>query len=79
MLLEEALSVDIPVIALDPTGDLADPTLAFPSLSAPEPGPWVDEAIAERRGMTPDATAGLFLDRADVRVERLARCWVVVA
>ena len=42
-LIEEAAIDGVPVIAIDPKGDLADLLLTFPGLSAQEFRPWIDE------------------------------------
>ncbi len=57
VLLEEVLSRGIPVLALDPKGDLANLALLFPSLASEEFRPWVDEATARRAGVSVDALA----------------------
>src|SRR5689334_22165101 len=51
-LLEEALIDGVPVIAIDPKGDLGNLMLTFPSLSAAEFEPWVDAGDAARKGMS---------------------------
>ncbi len=51
-LLEEALIDNIPVIAIDPKGDLPNLLLTFPSLSADEFLPWIDEQEAVGAGMS---------------------------
>jgi len=51
-LLEEALIDNIPVIAIDPKGDLPNLLLSFPDLSAEEFLPWVDEQEAVAAGLT---------------------------
>lgn len=56
-LLEEALIDGIPVIAIDPKGDLGNLLLTFPRLEAADFRPWIDEAAATRAGETPDAFA----------------------
>ena len=56
-LIEEAAIDGVPVIAIDPKGDLADLLLTFPGLSAPEFRPWIDEDEARRAGMSADAFA----------------------
>ena len=56
-LIEEALMDGVPVIAIDPKGDLGDLLLTFPGLSAAEFQPWVDPAEAERKGLTVEQTA----------------------
>jgi hypothetical protein len=56
-LIEEAAIDGVPVIAIDPKGDLADLLLTFPALSASEFRPWIDEDEARRAGLSPDAFA----------------------
>src|SRR6187551_2439312 len=56
-LLEEAAIDGVPVIAIDPKGDLGNLLLTFPDLSPQEFRPWIDEEEARRAGMTPDAFA----------------------
>ena len=56
-LIEEAAIDGIPVIAIDPKGDLGNLLLTFPRLSADEFRPWIDEDEARRAGQTPDAFA----------------------
>ena len=51
-LVEELALQGVPVIALDPKGDLANLGLLFPSLSAAEFEPWVDEGEARRDGLS---------------------------
>jgi hypothetical protein len=55
--LEEAILDGIPVLAIDPKGDLTNLLLTFPSLSAEEFKPWIDKDEAERKGMTVDMYA----------------------
>src|ERR687898_634050 len=56
-LLEEAAIDGVPVIAIDPKGDVGNLLLTFPRLAAEDFRPWVDEGDASRAGMTPDAYA----------------------
>lgn len=56
-LIEEALMDGVPVIAIDPKGDLGDLLLTFPGLSAAEFQPWIDPAEAERKGLSIEQTA----------------------
>jgi hypothetical protein len=56
-LLEEAALDGIPVIAVDPKGDLGNLLLTFPGLQASDFRPWVNEDDARRKGMTPDVYA----------------------
>src|SRR5688500_15883971 len=51
-LIEEAAIDGIPVIAIDPKGDLGNLLLTFPGLSRGEFQPWVDEDEARRAGVT---------------------------
>ena len=56
-LLEEAAIDGVPVIAIDPKGDLSNLLLTFPGLSPDEFRPWIDEEEARRAGQSPDAFA----------------------
>ncbi len=47
-LIEEAAIDGVPVIAIDPKGDLGNLLLTFPGLSAQEFRPWIDEDEARR-------------------------------
>jgi hypothetical protein len=51
-LLEEALIDGIPVIAIDPKGDLPNLLLTFPNISADEFLPWVDDREAVAAGLS---------------------------
>ena len=51
-LLEEAAIDGIPVIAIDPKGDLGNLLLAFPELRPEDFLPWVDPDEAGRKGLT---------------------------
>jgi hypothetical protein len=51
-LLEESLIDNIPVIAIDPKGDLPNLMLTFPGLSAAEFLPWVDDQEAAAAGLS---------------------------
>jgi hypothetical protein len=54
-LIEEAAIDGVPVIAIDPKGDLGNLLLTFPGLSGAEFTPWVNPDEARRAGQTPDA------------------------
>jgi hypothetical protein len=56
-LLEEAAIDGVPVIAIDPKGDLGNLLLTFPDLSASSFRPWIDEDEARRAGKTAEAFA----------------------
>jgi hypothetical protein len=56
-LIEEAAIDGVPVIAIDPKGDLGNLLLTFPGLSAGEFRPWVNEDDARRAGMDVEAFA----------------------
>ena len=56
-LVEEAAIDGVPVIAIDPKGDLGNLLLTFPSLAASDFRPWIDEDEARRAGLSPDAFA----------------------
>ncbi|HYF37872.1 MAG TPA: DUF87 domain-containing protein, partial [Prosthecobacter sp.] len=50
-LLEEAAIDGVPVIAIDPKGDIGNALLTFPNLSAEEFQPWVNPDDARRKGL----------------------------
>ncbi len=56
-LLEEAALDHIPVIAIDPKGDLGNLMLTFPKLEAADFRPWINERAALDQGQTPDEFA----------------------
>ena len=56
-LLEEALIDNIPVIAIDPKGDLPNLLLNFPQLQPQQFRPWINEQEALSVGMTPEQFA----------------------
>src|SRR5262249_19206515 len=56
-LIEEAAIDGVPVIAIDPKGDLGNLLLTFPSLNASDFRPWIDEDEARRGGLSADAFA----------------------
>jgi len=56
-LIEEAAMDGIPVIAIDPKGDLGNLLLTFPGLSPAEFAPWVNPDEARRTGQSPEAFA----------------------
>ena len=56
-LIEEAALDGVPVIAIDPKGDLGNLLLTFPELRAEDFRPWVDAEEARRAGLEPDAFA----------------------
>jgi hypothetical protein len=56
-LLEEAAIDGIPVIAIDPKGDIGNLLLGFPELRAEDFRPWVDPDEAGRRSLTVDQFA----------------------
>lgn len=56
-LLEEAALDGVPTLAIDPKGDLGNLLLTFPHLRAEDFAPWIDQAEAARKGMTPEAFA----------------------
>ena len=56
-LIEEAAIDGIPVLAIDPKGDLSNLLLTFPGLAPSDFRPWVDPSDAAARGMTPDQLA----------------------
>lgn len=56
-LIEEAAIDGIPVLAIDPKGDLGNLLLSFPELRASDFEPWVDEGEARRKGLSSAAYA----------------------
>lgn len=56
-LIEEAVRDGIPVIVIDPKGDMGNLALAFPELRPQDFRPWVDTDTAAREGKTPDQVA----------------------
>ncbi len=62
-LIEEAAIDGVPVIAIDPKGDLGNLLLTFPKLSAAEFRPWIDEDEARRQGQSPEAFAAAEAER----------------
>jgi hypothetical protein len=56
-LLEEAALDQVPAIIIDPKGDMANLLLTFPDLAADDFLPWVQEADAQRKGLTVEAYA----------------------
>src|SRR5690349_17448403 len=56
-LIEEALIDNIPVLAIDPKGDLGNLLLTFPQLAPADFRPWIDPDEAARQKLDPDAYA----------------------
>ena len=56
-ILEEAALDHIPVIAIDPKGDMGNLLLTFPQLRPGDFRPWVNERTALDKGQTPDEFA----------------------
>ncbi|CAN5721339.1 ATP-binding protein [soil metagenome] len=56
-MLEEALIDGVPVLAIDPKGDIGNLMLTFPALAASDFAPWVDPAEAARSGISIDELA----------------------
>jgi hypothetical protein len=56
-LIEEAAIDRIPVIAIDPKGDLGNLLLTFPDLAPADFRPWVNEDVARQRGVDPETYA----------------------
>lgn len=56
-LLEEAAMDRIPVIAIDPKGDLSNLLLTFPDLQPADFRPWINEDTARQKGVSPDEFA----------------------
>jgi hypothetical protein len=62
-LIEEAAIDGVPVLAIDPKGDLANLLLTFPDLAPADFAPWVDPSDAARHNLTPDAFAAQQAER----------------
>jgi hypothetical protein len=58
VLIEEALQKGIPVIVIDPKGDMANLALAFPKLAASEFEPWIDASSLQPGGSPAVAAEG---------------------
>ncbi len=56
-IIEEAAMDGIPVIVIDPKGDMGNLMLAFPKLSQNDFLPWIDGQEAARKGLTRDEMA----------------------
>jgi len=56
-LIEEVLRQGVPVLAIDPKGDLGNLLLLFPDLAPASFEPWIDEAAARREGKDRAAAA----------------------
>ncbi|MEW5909323.1 MAG: DUF87 domain-containing protein, partial [Thermodesulfobacteriota bacterium] len=56
-LIEEALIDHLPVIAIDPKGDLSNLLLGFPELKAADFRPWINTQDALNKGLPPDRYA----------------------
>jgi Bacterial protein of unknown function (DUF853) len=56
-LIEECAIDGVPVIAIDPKGDLGNLLLSFPKLAPEDFLPWIDRDEARRAGQTPEAFA----------------------
>jgi len=56
-ILEEAALDHIPVIAIDPKGDMGNLLLTFPKLEAKDFRPWINPRTATDKGQTPDQFA----------------------
>jgi phage host-nuclease inhibitor protein Gam len=61
-LLEEAAIDGVPSLVIDPKGDLGNLLLTFPTLSADEFRPWIDEEEARRHDKSPDEWAAAQAD-----------------
>ena len=56
-LIEEAALDGVPVLAIDPKGDLGNLLLTFPEMRGEDFRPWIDPAAAQRKGQTPEEFA----------------------
>ncbi len=62
-MIEEAAIDGIPVLAVDPKGDLANLLLTFPGLTPAEFAPWVNQDEARAAGQTVEAYAAAEAER----------------
>ncbi|HEX2254846.1 MAG TPA: DUF87 domain-containing protein [Thermoanaerobaculia bacterium] len=62
-LLEEAALDGVPVIAIDPKGDLGNLLLTFPDLAPADFAPWVDPEAARREGISVEEHAARVAER----------------
>ena len=53
VLIEEVLRAGVPVIAIDPKGDLTNLRLMFPNLAPADFRPWIDEVAGQERRPVP--------------------------
>lgn len=56
-LAEEAILEDIPLIIIDPKGDIANLALLFPEFRGADFQPWISPLEAEQKGITPERLA----------------------
>ncbi len=56
-IIEEAVLDKIPCILIDPKGDMGDLLLAFPDFKPKDFEPWVDENVANQKGLTKEEFA----------------------
>ena len=71
--LEEAAIDGVPVLAIDPKGDLTNLLLTFPDLAPSDFAPWVDEGEASRKQVTVDAYAADIAKRWKAGLAELPR------
>ncbi|MBX2803904.1 MAG: DUF853 family protein [Myxococcales bacterium] len=57
VLLEELIRAGVPIIAVDPKGDIANLALMFGQLTPSSFAPWIDEARARQDGLTVEQAA----------------------
>ena len=70
VLVEEVLASGIPVLILDPKGDMGNLLLNFPSFSPDDFEPWVDPGEARRKGMSPTELATSILRPCSSMIRR---------
>lgn len=61
--LEEAIAEDIPIVIVDPKGDVANLALMFPDLSPQQFKPWVSPVEAQKDGLSVDEYAAKVADK----------------
>ena len=62
-LLEELAARQVPLLLIDPKGDLGNLGLLYPGASAEELLPWVDAAAAARQGISAQVAAAAWSER----------------
>ncbi|MFT4624303.1 MAG: hypothetical protein ACI8PZ_002962 [Myxococcota bacterium] len=62
-LMEELAMAGVPILAIDPKGDIANLALVFPQMRSSDFAPWIDPAEADRSGRSVDEEAEVVAKR----------------